>query len=240
MYNIAICDDEKIFSEKISILLRQYMAQNNLVVKQKTYNNSGFLIDDIESGLFYDIYILDIEMPRRLGTDIAKKVRQYSSDAIIIFVTSHLQYTLVSFELGVFRYIPKRNLDEQLPLALQAAFSILGCQEGKYYFVSNLKRSQKVFFKDIIYIYKDEKNSVFVTDTLEVKTRESLLEVYEKLSKDDFIQIDRCYIVNIQHVHKIDRVDKTVLLRNNIKLNVAKNRIEEVKKKISVFWEANI
>lgn len=240
MYNIAICDDEKIFYDKINILLSQYMAQNNFVAKQKIYANSVFLIDDIESGLFYDIYILDIEMPWRSGTDIAKKVRKYSSEAIIIFVTSHLQYTLVSFELGIFRYIPKRNLDEQLPLALQAAFSILGCQEGKYYLVSNFKRSQKVFFKDIIYIYKDEKNTVFVTDALEVKTRESLFEVYEKLSKDDFIQIDRCYIVNIQYVHKIDRVEKTVLLRNNIKLNVAKNRIEEVKEKISVFWEANI
>lgn len=240
MYSIAICDDEEVFSEKISILICQYITQHGLVIKQKMYNNGISLIDDIEDGRFYDIYILDIQMPQVSGTDIAKKIRQYSSEATIIFVTSHMEYTLVSFEFGIFRYIPKQNLNEQLPLALRAAFTVLGCQEGKYYLISNIKRSQKVFFKDIIYIYKDEKNSIFVTDASEIKVRETLFEIYEKLSKDDFIQIDRCYIVNIQYVYQVNGVEKTLLLRNKIKLNIAKNRVPEVKRKLSEFWGADI
>lgn len=240
MYNIVICDDDIAFIQKISKLLNQFTTQQSILVKQKVYNSGTLLVDDIERGLFYDVYILDIEMPLLSGTDIAKKIRQYSSEAIIIFVTSHMQYTLVSFEYRIFRYIPKLKLDEQLPLAFNAAFVVLGCQEGKYYYVSNMKRSQKVFFKDIIYIYKDEKNSIFVTDASEIKVRETLTDVYNKLSKDDFIQIDRCYIANIQYIHKIDGVEKTILLRNNIKLNIAKNRVQEVKRKLSEFWEANI
>lgn len=240
MYNIVICDDDLVFIDRISNLLNQFTSQQGIHVKQKVYDSGTLLIDDVERGLFYDIYILDIEMPLLSGTDIAKKIRQYSSEAIIIFVTSHMQYALVSFEYRIFRYIPKLKLDEQLPLALNAAFAVLGCQEGKYYYVSNMKRSQKVFFKDIIYVYKDEKNSIFVTDASEIKVRETLMDVYNKLSKDDFIQIDRCYIANIQYIYKIDGVEKTILLRNNIKLNIAKNRVQEVKRKLCEFWEANI
>lgn len=240
MYNIAICDDENIFSQKISSLVNQHLSLENIVAKQKIYNNSGFLFEDIEGGQLYDIYILDIEMPWLSGTDVAKKIRQHSSEAIIIFVTSHMQYTLVSFQFGIFRYIPKQDLSSQLPLALKAAFLYLGCQEGKYYLISNLKRTQKVFLKDIIYIYKDEKNSIFVTDSEQIKARESLFEVYNKLSTDDFIQIDRCYIVNIQYIHKIDGVEKTMLLRNNIKLSISKNRVQEIKGKLSEFWGATI
>lgn len=240
MYNLVICDDDIIFAQKVSILLRQFITQQGSLIKQKIYDNGIFVIDDIENGIFYDVYILDIEMPQWQGTDIAKKIRQYSSEALIIFVTSHMKYAVVSFEYRIFRYIPKSKLDEQLPLALKAAFAALGCQEGKYYLVSNMKRSQKVFFKDIIYIYKDEKNSVFVTDSSEIKVREPLMDVYEKLSEDDFIQIDRCYIVNIQYIHKVDGVEKTLLLRNKIKLNIAKNRVQEVKRKVSEFWEAGI
>lgn len=199
MYNIVICDDEMIFTQKVSVLLHQFITQQGTLVKQKVYNNGIFVMDDIESGIFYDIYILDIEMPQWQGTDIAKKIRHYSSEAIIIFVTSHMQYTLVSFEYKIFRYIPKAKLDEQLPLALKAAFAVLGCQEGKYFLVSNMKHCQKIFFKDIIYIYKDGKNSVFVTDASEIRVRETLTDVYEKLSENDFIQIDRCYIANIQY-----------------------------------------
>lgn len=240
MYNIAICDDETIFTQKVSALLSQFITQKGILVKRKLYTSGNFVIDDIESGMFYDIYILDIEMGALSGTDLAKKIRQYSSEAIIIFVTSHMQYTFVSFEYRIFRYIPKAQLNKQFPLALKAAFAAIRCQEGKYYLVSNMKRSQKVFFKDIIYIYKDEKNSIFVTDASEIKVRESLTDVYEKLSKDDFIQIDRCYISNIQYIHKIDGVEKTLLLRNNIKLNIAKNRVQEIKRKLSEFWEANL
>lgn len=240
MYNIVICDDETIFLHKMSTLLSQYIIKYGIPVKQKVYNNGCLVFDDVENGIFYDIYILDIEMAQISGIDIAKKIRQYSSEAIIIFVTSHMQYTLVSFEYGIFRYITKLKLNEQLPLALKAAFTALGCQEGKFYLISNTKRSQKVFFKEIIYIYKDEKNSVFVTDATEIKVRETLSDVYFKLSKDDFLQIDRCYIVNIKYIYKIDGVEKMIFLRNNIKLNIAYNRMQGVKRKLSEYWGANI
>lgn len=240
MYNIAICDDDESFRESVSNVVKNYITKSTVAVKQKLYSRSIFLIDDLKSGLFYDIYILDIEMPQISGIDIAKVIRKYSAEVIIVFVTSHLQYALESFELRIFRYIPKAMLEESLPMALKAIFSELDCQDGKFYLLSNAKRSQKIFFKDIIYIYKDEKNSVFVLNNQKIKVRASLFEVWNKLTSEDFVQIDRCYIVNIRYINTIDGVNREVYLNNKTKLEVSKNRIREIKETINKFWGAKM
>lgn len=235
MYNIAICDDEKIYLEKIEKIFINYTNEYGIKVKHKNYVNSGFLLDDIQEAN-YDIYILDIEMPKISGTDIVKEIRKYSPEAIVIFVTFHMKYTLESFELEIFRYIPKNLIETYLPLALQAAFTKLNCQEGKYYKYSNAKRLEKIFFKEIIYAYKEEKNTIFVLENKNIKIREPLFEVFEKLSKEDFIQADRCYIVNIQYINKVDSVNRKLVLKNGIVLEISKSRIQEIKKIVSNFW----
>lgn len=236
MYNIAICDDEMIFLEKIDNIVSSFIASNRIVANIKHYVEGSFLLHDIANDMYYDIFILDIEMPGIKGTDIAKKIRLHSSKAIIIFVTSHLQYTLCSFELGIFRYIPKEVLENHLPLALQSAFSSIRYQEDTYYTYINAKRSQKIFYKDIIYIYKSEKNSVFVLKKQEIKVREPLFKIYNNLPSDEFIQADRCYIVNLQYICTVDSVSSQLKLTNNIILNISKNRIQEIKKTINLFW----
>ena len=92
----------------------------------------------------------------------------------------------------------------------------------------------------MIYAYKEEKNTIFVLGHREVKVREPLFEVYKKLSKDDFIQTDRCYIVNIRYICKVDSVNRKVVLKNGTALDVSKSRIQEIKKTVSMFWGAKI
>lgn len=240
MYRFAVCDDDNTFLEKIQKCIQNCAREQEVSVTVKTYNNGTFLLDDINNGLQYDIYILDIEMPGITGMEMARRIRQTLSEAIIMFVTAHLHYALESFELEIFRYIPKELSDERLPMALEAAFLRLDCQEGKYYFVTNAKRSQKIFYKDIIYIYKEDKNVRFVLDGgSEIKVRETLLAVYDKLN-DDFVQADRCYIVNLCHIHRVDSVNNRITLKNNIILDIPKRRIQELKERVNQFWGERI
>lgn len=240
MYRFAVCDDDNAFLKKIEKCIQNSARKQEVSVTVKTYNNGTFLLDDINNGLQYDIYILDIEMPGITGMEMARRIRQTLSEAIVMFVTAHLHYALESFELEIFRYIPKELSDERLPMALEAAFLRLDCQEGKYYFVTNAKRSQKIFYKDIIYIYKEEKNVGFVLDGgSEIKVRETLQAVYDKLN-DDFVQADRCYIVNLCHIHRVDSVNNRITLKNNIMLNIPKKRIQELKERVNRFWGERI
>lgn len=236
MYNIAICDDDITFCKKMSALIQNYLVDKHLIAKQHLYTNGKFLIEDVKNNMYFDIFILDIEMPNITGIDIARKIREHLNETIIIFVTSHLQYTITSFELEIFRYIPKESLNSLLPIALHAAFTKLNCQEGKYYSIINSRRAVKIFFKDIIYIYKNGKNSIFVLNSKEIKIREPLFKVYTKLNADDFIKADRCYIVNIRYIYTVDSVNSQLTLKNNITLDISKNRIMEIKNIVNLFW----
>lgn len=238
MYHIAVCDDEMCYITRINDIVKRFAGKSQLKIQQKDYTSALALVEEVERGIYYDIYILDIEMPELSGTEIVKIIKQNTADAVIIFVTAYLQYMLESFELEIFRYIPKETLEERLPLALQAAFTKLELQEGKFYLISNAKRTQKIFFKDIIYIYKDRKNSIFVLDSQEIKNREPLFEVFQKLNNAEFMQADRCLIVNLQHINKIDAVNGQLTMKNEIVLNISKSRVPEVKKILADFWGA--
>lgn len=236
MYSIAICDDEKFYQQKINDIVSLYIHEHKIIGKIKTFMSSRCLLDEIKEGIKYDIYILDIEMPKNTGLDIVKEIRRDSLETIVIFVTFHLQYMMDSFELDIFRYIPKSLLNERLPIALEAALKRLDNQEHSCYRYSNAKRLEKIFIKDIIYAYKEEKYTVFVLYNQKIKVREPLIEVYKKLPNEYFIKADRCYIVKLQSICKVDNTQGKLILENGIELNVSKIRIQEIKKKVGLFW----
>ncbi len=236
MYHIAICDDESASLNAMHQLIDRYVKEHRIVAKCSLYTNEVLLLEDIGNGFQYDVYFLDIEMKEIQGTDLARKIKEISKEAIIIFITFHMQYVLESFELEIFRYIPKDCLKEMLPKALQAVFGKLELQTDRFFYISNAKRTQKIALKEIIYIYKNNKNSVFVLREGEIKVREPLCEVYKNLSEEDFIQTDRCYIVNLRYIYKVDTVRHKIFLHHQIALDIPKNRIQEIKNTLVLFW----
>lgn len=55
----------------------------------------------------YDVIILDIEMKKLNGLETAEKVRSADSSVIIVFLTSHQEFALQSYEVNAFRYMLK-------------------------------------------------------------------------------------------------------------------------------------
>lgn len=82
------------------------------------YGNGEFLLADIQEGAYFDLILLDIEMPHKNGMEIAPQIKQCLSNTLIVFVTSHLKYAIDSFALSIFRYVPKQDLQVRLEQAL--------------------------------------------------------------------------------------------------------------------------
>ena len=68
-----------------------------------------------------DIYILDIEMPRMNGLEVAKAIRTRDSKALIVFLTSHVKYMPDVFEVVTFDFISKPITEERLRALLDKA-----------------------------------------------------------------------------------------------------------------------
>ena len=141
-------------------------------------------------------------------------------------------------ELSIFRYIPKEEADICLPAALEDGFRLLKLQQDVSYVIETARKVQRIPYRDILYICKEQKNSVFILKEEEIKVRKPLGQVEKELKGDDFLMIERGYIVNLYHVMKMD--GSQLVLRNGEKLPVGGARMREVKEKISRFWRNSL
>ena len=75
-------------------------------------------------------------------------------------------------------------------------------KKQKSFIIETNSRYEKIPYHDIYYIYKEGKNTIFVTIHGKSRVRMTLQAVYEKLAQSEFIYVDRGYIVNIRYVKK--------------------------------------
>lgn len=239
MVKIAICDDEEksvVLHERI---VRECLQSMGIGCGITTYTQSRNLLYDItDDAVFYDLILLDIEMPGISGMEIPLKIKGYLPNVRIIFVTSHTEYAIDAFELSIFRYVPKNNLEAKLPAAVVDAAKLIELESGQDYTIQAANRMEKIPYKDIFYIQRDGKNACIVSGTGTSKVRKSLQQVFEELAAPEFIFIDRGYIVNILQIMKI--TNSMAVLKNGEQLPISRSRFQEVKQQINRFWGAHI
>lgn len=236
---IAICDDEERSVSLHEKIVRECLQSERIGCEITTYIQSRNLLYDItDDHFFYDLILLDIEMPGISGMDIPQQIKGYLPNVRIIFVTSHTEYAIDAFELSIFRYVPKNNLEVKLPAAVIDAAKLIELEAGQEYMIQTASRMEKIPYKDIFYIQRDGKNASIVSRAGTSKVRKSLKQVFDELSAPEFIFIDRGCIVNIVQIMKIS--DSIAVLKSGEQLPISRSHLQEAKRQINQFWGAHI
>lgn len=240
MLRIGICDDEEIMLEEIQFHLEKTLAEQKIFSLTSVFSSAQNLLYEIKDGKYFDLLLLDIEMPNMSGMELAKQIHTLLPDALILFVTAHYKYAIDSYELNIFRYIPKNQLQERLPHAIKDAAAIIQIQNTDTYIINSQNHFERIPLKDILYIERDNKNVVFHIATKEetLRIRKTLAEVYSELNPDEFQYIERGYIVNLQHISSITNTD--CILTNQTRLPIALSRLCDVKQKLNEFWRNKV
>lgn len=240
LIRIAICDDEKEAVIQHEDIVKRSLQSCGIGYEIVTYTQSSNLLFDItDDHFFFDLILLDIEMPGITGMELSEKIKLYLPNVKIIFITSHIEYAIDAFELSIFRYVPKSNLTDRLVAAITDAAKLIEMEAGKEYIIQAAGRMEKIPYKDIFYIQRDGgKNSMLVSGMGISKVRKSLQQIFEELDTPEFIFIDRGYIVNIIQIMKIS--DGMAYLKNGEKLPISRSHLQEVKQQINKFWGARI
>lgn len=99
---ILLAEDESKMRELISL----YLRKENYDVLAVEDGLQG--LSELEKGTEFDLYIIDVMMPKLDGFGLSKEIRQFS-DSPIIFVTARGEEyeRLIGFELGADDYITK-------------------------------------------------------------------------------------------------------------------------------------
>ncbi len=236
---IAICDDDEAAVALHERIVKTSLQAQGIGYEITTYTQSrNLLYDIIDDGFFYDLILLDIEMPGISGMEIPQQIKGFLPNVRIIFVTSHTEYAIDAFELSIFRYVPKNNLDVKLTAAVIDAAKLIDLEAGQEYTIQAASRMEKIPYKDIFYIQRDGKNASIVSGIGTSKVRKSLQQVFDELNAPEFIFVDRGCIVNIVQIMRVS--DGEAVLKNGERLSISRSHLQEVKQKINQFWGAHI
>lgn len=239
MLHIAVCDDDMSAVQSHRLIAEDCLRQCGSAGEIVTYTDSDNLLYDItEDKFFFDLILLDIEMPGSSGMELAEKIKPCLPDVKIIFITSHIEYAIDAFELSIFRYVPKEDTGKRLPAAIVDAVKLIALQDGRTYTIRTNSRLEKIPYKEIYYIERDGKNASITTADGISRVRKSLQQVYAELDAEEFIYIDRGCIANMIHIMQVK--DGMVVLKNGVSLPVSRSHLREVKEQINTYWGTHI
>ncbi len=207
---IAVCDDDWAIREELSRLIQKQMSEVDIV----EYQSGEELINAKEN---IDIYLLDIEMGKVSGMDIARRIREQEESgrqrSIIIFVTGYREYMEAAFDVNAFHYLIKPIDAEKFSEVFHRAWkeASVSCEQTKkYIMVKSSGTQQKLLLKDIYYIESGNKKVIFHTANGTLGMYGKMEELENELG-NTFYRCHRCYLVNMEKIsaYSVDSIQVT-------------------------------
>ena len=83
MFRIAVCDDEKIFVDQISEIVKAFFKEHKLECQVDEFYSGEEFVELKEEVGKYDIVFLDMQMDKMNGIETAKYLRKYGEDTFL-------------------------------------------------------------------------------------------------------------------------------------------------------------
>ena len=222
---IAVCDDEKRFTGEFRRITES--IYNRLDYDVYEFQAATDLIESFKLKAF-DIVFLDIEMPGTDGLELSKQLRAISSEVIIVFLTSHVEYAIKGYEVNALRYLLKPITAEALKEIIDHVSSKI--YDGKSLWVRSEDKEVKVKLDDILYIEALNQYVLIRTSGEEIRVRGMISDYEEKLVKEDFFRIHRSYIVPLWKIVKTGNTE--VILEGNVIIPLSRSKKKELNVKM--------
>lgn len=191
----AICDDDIQQGTQLANMVR---ALDEAVVCE-TYTSGEALVADIGDGQDFDAVFLDMEMPGMDGIAAGNAIRAIDERLIIVFVTSHTQYAVASFQCEPLDYLVKPVETERLCTVLEKIRhrtrkqrTTITFEEGGAYV--------RLYCDEIVYCESVRNGVIIHTKTENYKPRMTLSEVEAQLEPGLFCRSHRSFLVNLSFV----------------------------------------
>lgn len=226
---IAIVEDER---EYALVLKKKVEECLNGPYEITMYHRSHEYLEDIMNGYAYHLVLMDIELDKETGIDLAKKTSEVSPYTQIIYISQYLEYVSRVYETEHLYFIRKEELDMYLSPAMQKA-----CEKIKHFSNQSLifswnKIQYKLSLKDILYFERNLRVTHIMTNERTYYTSEKLDKLIHRVS-DEFVSSHKSYLVNLRYVKDIKK--DAVVLSDDTVLPMSRSQSENFKKKYNRF-----
>ena len=236
---VALCDDEKNELDKSAALLEGYLrARPDLTAQVETFRSGSALLGRAEDTGGFDLYLLDILMPRLSGIDIARRLRRLGDGGEIIYLTSSNDFAADSYDVLAFFYLLKPVEAAKLYAVLDEAVEKLRRRRNEGLTISTPEGKRRLSFVRILYVERvNRRMRYYCTDgNLDSQTiRASFKETAAPLLADRrFCLCGASFVLNLQHVTGVR--GQTALLDNGQTVTLPRSAAAEFKRAWGSYW----
>ena len=227
---VAICDDEIYQRETLKRFIKPYVQEYRIEIFE--FDSGERLAQSYDQNNTYDIILLDIRMKDMDGVQTAEHIRKYDKRAIVIFISSFVQYITSALRYNVFQFLikpVKQDLfDDEFSRALSTFLSI-----HSRYVIKIRDRLINLEINDIIYIETYQRHLLMHTRSENLTYNGTLKEEFQKLAPYDFVMIHQAYIVNMAEIKTIEK--NVVILKNSEIIPMSKHLRKAVLSKFNLY-----
>ena len=189
-----------------------------------------------------DLIFLDIQMPKINGFEMLELL---DSPPHVIFTTAYDEYALKAFDVNALDYLLKPVSPERLSKALDKLRSQpnADANEIKGKIPQLPEQAQRIVVKqngnikilplqDVYYLESADDYVKIHTAAQYYLKHQTMGKFEDQLPQQQFVRIHRSYLVNVQHITKMDLYEKDqycVALRNDVRLPVSRSGYAKLK-----------
>jgi two-component system, LytTR family, response regulator len=247
MIDAIIVDDEKNNIDNIHSIIRRYCPNINIVDSALNAVEAKNIIQSKKPALIF----LDIQMPGQTGIELLNELQPLNFE--VIFITAYDQYAIQAFKFSAVDYLLKPVDKDAFITAISRAVARIESKQQNTHLnhllqvlkqqnkaehriaLSTLKETRFVFAREIIYCESSNNyTTVYLESGEHLLVSKPIFEFEELLTDYGFVRCHQSYLVNIQFVKSLRKVDgDSLLLHNEIELPLARSKKEAVKKALN-------
>ena len=221
-WNVAICDDEKVFFDKLSTILADQFSVLNQSSSIDLYASGEELLS---AGKDYDIVFLDIDFKsKKSGIETALLLHKRPVHPYIVFITAYANYALDGYRAEPLRYIMKDN--KTLQPSIQECLEVIIQREAEKHqrLMFSFVEGKSVFDpKDLIYVESNLHRLTFhFKDNSQYTMYERLSTIEKELYTLSFYRIHQSYLLNLHYVKTVQK--DSLILNTNVRLPISRSK----------------
>ncbi|MBN2894502.1 MAG: response regulator transcription factor [Campylobacterales bacterium] len=205
--NFLVIDDEQLAADKIKRLLES-MGYTHI-----TTTTSAAEGVEICKYRYFDVIFLDINMPEKMGLEVAKEILYINAASHIVFTTAYDQYALESYKIGAIDYLMKPVTAAALQGSIHRVNRYISSAK------SDANPSATIMAKDQEKITLLKMDDIYIitahlSDT-SVRTKEGELFTGKKISdfnaftsNRQFVKVHRSQIINIYKIAYLETIEQ--------------------------------
>lgn len=235
MIRIGIIDDEAEMRNQIQVCIEKTIKQSD-GVEIYTFSDAESFLKMLYEGKTFEIVFTDIQMINMDGMTLGREIRRLQPELFIVYVTSYMEYAAESYVIEAYQYILKQDMEYRLPRVVEQLLDKINKKSKRYRIVGTGAEYKQIYYSDIIYIYKLKatKYVCYVTKDGEYRERISIENLIKEINDNNFITVERGYIVNLQHISRI--AGNILYLEQDNQVSISRARIPEVKQRLLQYW----